>query len=121
MAKVASIGIPVKLLHEGLGHTITVETKTGSLYRGTLENAEDNMNMLIQGVSVTHKDGKVLSLEQVQMVIFPDMLRHAPMFKFADRSKGRRPLGLVGMRRAMNMRNARGRGGRGGRGRGGGF
>ena len=53
------------------------------------------------------------------MVIFPDMLRHAPMFKLADRGKGRRPLGLVGMRRAMNMRNARGRGGRGGRGRGG--
>ncbi|KAL8430932.1 hypothetical protein Efla_007380 [Eimeria flavescens] len=128
MAKVASVGIPVKLLHEGLGHTITIETKTGSLFRGILENAEDNMNMLVQGVTVTHKDGKVLSLEQVyirgsqvQMVIFPDMLRHAPMFKLADRGKGRRPLGLVGMRRAMNMRNARGRGGPGrGRGRGGG-
>ncbi|XP_026190115.1 small nuclear ribonucleoprotein SmD3b [Cyclospora cayetanensis] len=118
MAKVASVGIPVKLLHEGLGHTITVETKSGSLYRGILENAEDNMNILVQGVTVTYKDGKVLNLEQVQMVIFPDMLRHAPMFKLQDRSKGRRPLGLVGVRRAMNMRNARGRGPRG-RGRGG--
>ncbi|OEH73804.1 small nuclear protein [Cyclospora cayetanensis] len=65
MAKVASVGIPVKLLHEGLGHTITVETKSGSLYRGILENAEDNMNILVQGVTVTYKDGKVLNLEQV--------------------------------------------------------
>lgn len=65
MAKVASVGVPVKLLHEGLGHTITVETKTGELYRGLLENAEDNMNVLIQGVTVTHKDGKVMALEQV--------------------------------------------------------
>lgn len=32
----SSLGVPVKLLHESLGHTITVELKTGQLYRGRL-------------------------------------------------------------------------------------
>jgi hypothetical protein len=32
----AGLGIPVKLLHESLGHIVTVELKTGHLYRGKL-------------------------------------------------------------------------------------
>jgi small nuclear ribonucleoprotein D3 len=32
----AGLGIPVKLLHESLGHIVTVELKTGNLYRGKL-------------------------------------------------------------------------------------
>jgi len=32
----AGLGVPVKLLHESLGHIITVELKTGQLYRGKL-------------------------------------------------------------------------------------
>jgi small nuclear ribonucleoprotein D3 len=36
------LGVPVKLLHESLGHVITVELKTGQLYRGKLaEGATD--------------------------------------------------------------------------------
>ena len=31
-----TIGIPVKLIHEAVGHVITVELKGGSSYRGTL-------------------------------------------------------------------------------------
>lgn len=30
------LGVPVKLLHESLGHIITAELKTGQLYRGKL-------------------------------------------------------------------------------------
>lgn len=30
------LGVPVKLLHEALGHVITVELKTGQMYRGKL-------------------------------------------------------------------------------------
>ena len=37
----SGLGVPVKLLHESLGHIITVELKTGQLYRGTL--AEGNL------------------------------------------------------------------------------
>jgi len=32
----AGLGVPVKLLHESLGHIVTVELKTGQLYRGKL-------------------------------------------------------------------------------------
>ena len=31
-----SIGVPVKLLHEAEGHIVTVEIKTGEVYRGHL-------------------------------------------------------------------------------------
>ncbi|SCV67110.1 BQ2448_5756 [Microbotryum intermedium] len=36
----ANIGIPTKLLHEALGHVITVELKTGQVYRGKLFEGE---------------------------------------------------------------------------------
>lgn len=31
-----TVGIPVKLLHEAVGHVITVELKGGATYRGRL-------------------------------------------------------------------------------------
>lgn len=32
----SNIGVPTKLLQESLGHVITVELKTGQVYRGKL-------------------------------------------------------------------------------------
>ncbi len=66
-----SIGLPVKLLHEAQNHVITIEVKTGELYRGYLTEAEvlffkkDSMNVRMDNVTVTMKDGKVTVLEQV--------------------------------------------------------
>jgi len=66
-----SIGLPVKLLHEAQNHVITIEVKTGELYRGYLTEAEvnikfkDSMNCRMDNVTVTLKDGKVSVLEQV--------------------------------------------------------
>lgn len=37
-----SIGVPVKLFHEAKEHVITVELKTGELFRGYLLEAEVN-------------------------------------------------------------------------------
>ena len=31
-----SIGVPIKLLHEAEGHIVTIELKTGEVYRGQL-------------------------------------------------------------------------------------
>jgi small nuclear ribonucleoprotein D3 len=31
-----SVGVPIKLMHEGMGHIVTVEVKTGETYRGQL-------------------------------------------------------------------------------------
>lgn len=39
-----SIGLPVKLLHEAQNHVITIEVKSGELYRGYLTEAEVNKN-----------------------------------------------------------------------------
>jgi small nuclear ribonucleoprotein D3 len=36
----STIGIPTKLLQESLGHVITVELKTGQVYRGKLFEGE---------------------------------------------------------------------------------
>ena len=36
LTTMSGLGVPVKLLHESLGHIITVELKTGQLYRGKL-------------------------------------------------------------------------------------
>jgi len=83
-----SIGVPVKLLHEAMGHIVTLELKTGDVYRGKLYEAEDNMNVQLKEVTVTRRDGRVGQLEhifvrgsQCRWFIVPDVLAHAPMFK----------------------------------------
>ncbi|CAG9311965.1 unnamed protein product [Blepharisma stoltei] len=83
-----SIGVPIKLLHEAENHVITIELKTGELYRGYLVDAEDTMNCRLETVTVTSRDGNVYVLEQVyirgaqiRFVIVPDMFKNAPMFK----------------------------------------
>jgi small nuclear ribonucleoprotein D3 len=102
----AGLGIPVKLLHESLGHIVTVELKTGQLYRGKLAEgdpifslrdivffptdpflaAEDNLNISLKDITVTGRDGRVSQLDQVyirgsmvRFFIVPDMLQNAPM------------------------------------------
>ncbi|CAO3625862.1 unnamed protein product [Cunninghamella echinulata] len=104
-----SIGVPIKLLHEAQGHIITLELKTGQLYRGKL-------------LEVTTRDGRVSQLDQVyirgssvQFFIVPDMLKNAPMFKRVSPSamKGRG----IGLGRGTTMVRGRGRGGFRGRGR----
>lgn len=83
-----SIGVPVKLLHESIDSVVTIELKTGELYRGYLIEAEDNMNCRLDSCQLTAKDGKSAYLEQVYLrgsqirfVIVPDMFKNTPMFK----------------------------------------
>ena len=83
-----SLGIPLKLLHESQGHTITLELSNGSSYRGKLDAAEDNMNVQLRDVTYTARDGRVSHLDRVyirgshvRFFMVPDMLKQAPMFK----------------------------------------
>lgn len=83
-----SLGVPVKVLHEAEGHTVTLETNTGEVYRGKLVEAEDNMNCQMSSITVTYRDGRTGKLENVyirgskiRFLILPDMLKNAPMFK----------------------------------------
>ncbi|EWM20813.1 small nuclear ribonucleoprotein [Nannochloropsis gaditana] len=82
------VGIPIILLHDAEGGIITVETRTGELYRGLLDEAEDNMNLILRDVTKTNVHGKESKVEliyikgsQVNFMILPDMLKKAPMFK----------------------------------------
>ncbi|KAI9683542.1 MAG: hypothetical protein M1820_010919 [Bogoriella megaspora] len=87
----STIGVPIKLLNEATGHTITLEIATGQIYRGKLLEAEDNMNVQLKDITVTARDGRVSHLDQVYIrgshvryFIVPDMLRNAPMFRSRD-------------------------------------
>ncbi|XP_046754062.1 small nuclear ribonucleoprotein Sm D3 [Diprion similis] len=109
-----SIGVPIKVLHEAEGHTITCETNTGEVYRGKLIEAEDNMNCQMQNLTVTYRDGRVAQLENVyirgskiRFLILPDMLKNAPMFK----RPGGKGAGTAGRGKSAILRaQARGRG-----------
>lgn len=46
----SGLGVPVKLLHESLGHVITVELKTGQLYRGKLAEGACKMHVVLSFV-----------------------------------------------------------------------
>ena len=56
------VGIPIKVLHDAEGHTVTVELKTGEVFRGRLDEAEDNMNVHLSNCTKTAKDGRVSTL-----------------------------------------------------------
>ena len=82
------VSVPIKLLHEAIGHTVTIEVRTGEMYRGHLMHSEDNMNCLVENVVRTNRDGSKTAMEQVYIrgsqvryFVVPDMLKHAPMFK----------------------------------------
>eukprot|EP00897_Mesotaenium_endlicherianum_P006324 jgi/Mesen1/571/ME000107S10806 len=108
-----SLGIPVKLLHEAEGHIVSVELKSGELYRGNLIECEDNWNCQLEGITFTARDGRVAQLEhvfirgsKVRFMIIPDMLKNAPMFKRLEakiKGKGASNMG-VGRGRAVAMR-----------------
>ncbi|KAG8074218.1 hypothetical protein GUJ93_ZPchr0006g42517 [Zizania palustris] len=116
-----SLGIPVKLMHEAAGHVVTVELKTGDVYRGSMLECEDNWNCQLENITFTAKDGKVSQLEhvfirgsRVRFMIIPDMLKNAPMFKRLEaRIRGKGSAIGVGRGRAVAMR-ARAAAGRGG-------
>lgn len=81
-------GIPIRLLHEAVPHVVTVETRAGDTYRGTLASAEDNMNVQLKRVTRTRKDGRIATLEHVfirgssvRFLVLPDILSKAPMFQ----------------------------------------
>ncbi|CAI9779463.1 unnamed protein product [Fraxinus pennsylvanica] len=107
-----SLGIPVKLLHEASGHVVTVELKSGELYRGSMVECEDNWNCQLENITYTAKDGKVSQLEhvfirgsKVRFMVIPDMLKNAPMFKRLEaRIKGKGSALGVGRGRAVAMR-----------------
>ena len=50
-----SLGIPVKLLHEAARHVVTVELKSGELYRGSMIECEDNWNCQLENITFTAK------------------------------------------------------------------
>lgn len=90
----SNIGIPVKLLHECEGHTVTIELISGEVYRGHLVDTEDNMNCQLKQATLTSREGKITALEsafirgsKIRFFIIPDMLKNAPMFKNLDSTK----------------------------------
>ena len=87
MAFLGSLTIPVAFFHEGEGLTLTVETKSGNVYRGRANNTEDNFNLNLDGVTVKSKSGGTQKMERVfirgstiVMIVFPDILARSPIF-----------------------------------------
>ena len=120
-----SVGIPVKLLHEAVGHVVTVELKTGELFRGQLFDAEDNWNVQLRDVEATARDGSRRHVAhlfvrggRVRLFVVPDMLKHAPMFKRIGNPRVWAGRGMGAGTEAAAAAGG-GRGGGGGRGRGG--
>lgn len=121
------IGIPLVLLYESEGLTVSIETTKGELYRGILIQAEDNMNCFMRNVTRTDSKGKETKLEtcyirgkSVLFIAMPDFLSHSPIFKRVvkfKQSKGRFiPQGTVLEGLGNNGPSFQGGGYRGGRG-----
>ncbi|KAF7635075.1 RING-type domain-containing protein [Meloidogyne graminicola] len=110
-------------------HSYHLQCIDSEVYRGKLVEAEDNMNCQMAEVTVTLRDGRTQTLEnvfirgsQIRFMILPDMLKNAPMFKNIGRAqRGSQGMGAGGAPRGRGSAFAgrgagppRGRGGRGG-------
>merc|ERR1711916_370723 len=84
------IGVPIKLLHEAEGHIVTVELNNGELYRGTLVEAEDSMNLRMANIVHTARNGQTrtdlshvyVRGSEIRFMILPDMLKNALCSQF---------------------------------------
>ncbi|CAI5722301.1 unnamed protein product [Hyaloperonospora brassicae] len=81
-----TVGVPISLLHEGEGRTVTIELKNGEVYRGHLTESEDSMNCQLSNAVLTQRDGQKSKLElvyvrgsQIKLVILPDVLKNSPL------------------------------------------
>lgn len=54
-----SIGVPIKLFHEARNHVVSIELKSGMLYRGYLVEMDDTMNAVLENVQRTSPQGEV--------------------------------------------------------------
>mmetsp|Transcript_5708 Transcript_5708/g.14619 ORF Transcript_5708/g.14619 Transcript_5708/m.14619 type:complete len:123 (-) Transcript_5708:111-479(-) len=122
MSADAKLSVPIKLLLEGINHTVTVEMKNGESYRGELAEAEECMNLQLSGVTHTAKNGQKRKLERVfvrgsnvKLIVFPNILKEATIFRKVANAKRKDDRRL-----ASKRGRGRGRGG-GGRGRGAAF
>ena len=99
------MGIPIVLLHDGEGSIVTIEVKNGDTYRGYLDEAEDNMNCIVKDATLTTANGLIANLDyvfirgsQIVFIVFPNMLKKAPMFrriKIWKKYKGHPPAGMA--------------------------
>uniref|UniRef100_A0A0A9YL00 Small nuclear ribonucleoprotein Sm D3 n=1 Tax=Lygus hesperus TaxID=30085 RepID=A0A0A9YL00_LYGHE len=110
-----AIAAPVKLLHECVGCTCTVEMQNGDVYRGLVIDVEDCWNIQINECIYTSRTGQSTKLahvylrgSQVRYVIAPDMLKNSPIFKHVtpkDRAKTADEINRITMQRHPNKRN----------------
>jgi small nuclear ribonucleoprotein D3 len=95
MSSSSNVGVPIKLLYEAEGMKITVEMKSGEIYRGLLLGAEDTMNVSLSDVLRTARNGQISKLSNVYLrgssirfIALPDLLKSAPIFqKVANQKK----------------------------------
>ena len=90
------IGAPVKLLYESKHHIVTVEMKTGEMFRGYLADAEDTMNVRLDDVTMYSKDGRSMPVEQVYLrgsqvrhYTLSDVFKDSPLLKSVQYAKSR--------------------------------
>lgn len=97
--RMSKSNIPLKLLNESQGHTVSLELITGETYKGKLIESEDDMNCQLRDVIATDAKGEVSHMDHVfirgshvRFFIVPDMLKNAPMFKPIPISKPPPPI-----------------------------
>mmetsp|Transcript_26330 Transcript_26330/g.52869 ORF Transcript_26330/g.52869 Transcript_26330/m.52869 type:complete len:138 (-) Transcript_26330:388-801(-) len=110
------IGIPIKVLHDAEGHTVTVELNTGEVFRGKLDEAEDNMNVHLSNATKTAKDGRISTLSNVflrgshvRFMVLPDILKNAPFFKKIETKQQKQASAKAGKAKQAAQQRATGR------------
>ena len=83
-----AVGTPVKVLQEAEAYTVSVATKDGSTFTGTLESVNDFLDCFVSNAEQVDKKGNVhkhnyvlLKGKNVYFVSMPEILEHSASVK----------------------------------------
>ena len=86
-----SLGIPIKLLHEASGFDVTIELKSGDIFRGKLRVVEDNMNCWLNDAVHTSPNGQKVKIDSTYLrgasilyVTVPEMFNNAKVLQTGE-------------------------------------
>jgi small nuclear ribonucleoprotein D3 len=93
--KKRAVSIPLLVLRECKGETVTVELSNGETYEGQVGSAESTMSLYLTQVTKRAQDGRISRLQQVYirgnqvvLVRLPSILHNFPLLQRIEENAG---------------------------------
>eukprot|EP00020_Sapocribrum_chincoteaguense_P006747 CAMPEP_0170755942 /NCGR_PEP_ID=MMETSP0437-20130122/13774_1 /TAXON_ID=0 /ORGANISM="Sexangularia sp." /LENGTH=116 /DNA_ID=CAMNT_0011095119 /DNA_START=30 /DNA_END=380 /DNA_ORIENTATION=+ len=81
-----SVGIPIRILHECIGHSVSIDLKNGMTVRGRVEEVEDSMGVRLSAAEIRGGPNGTRAAAAlyvrgalIRFIVLPNVLEAAPL------------------------------------------